>query len=66
MSEYFDSIILANSKRKYKDVQQMLAMLDTTGKANLVSYVREHASFQLNENMQDVCMKCQALIDLSD
>lgn len=64
MSAYYDAIIHANSHRKYKDVQQMVDMLDHRQQCSLIRYMKEKPTFLLDNNLQDTHNRVLALLDL--
>ena len=61
MDQYFDRIIEANKKRKYKDIPFLLDMLDTRQQQELVKYLKLRA---IDENIKSTLTKVLLLINL--
>lgn len=64
MDEYFDSIIKANSKRKWDDVAFMFDMLDEQQKRNFISYLENNPAYQLDRNISDTHKRVSALLSI--
>ena len=61
MDQYFDRIIEANKKWKYKDITFLLDMLDTRQQQELVTYLKLRA---IDENIKSTLTKVLLLINL--
>ena len=61
MDQYFDRIIEANKKWKYKNISLLLDMLDTTQQQELVKYLKLRA---IDDNIKSTLVKVLLLLNL--